>query len=185
MQSNSDFTAHLKEAVSYCRGSSDPKFISIAELLITAISRVDFKAAQEARAIASGSTAAASMVNTTGGRFSTTPKGLAGNPLVAGQVRAAQDMEKKSAAAAEADSKEADNTVSSEADAKALIETSGLATIKSDSQLEKFFASSTVAEITAKYSKEQLLAVAESMGISVQKRMSANIIASAIKHKLG
>lgn len=184
MQSNSDFTTHLKEAVAYCRKSTDPRFISAAELLIQAISRIDFKAAQEARGIASGSGAAA-MVNTTGGRFSTTPKGLAGNPLVAGQVRAAQDMEKKSAAAAEADSTEADNTVSSEADAKALIETSGLATIKSDSQLEKFFATSTVAEITAKYSKEQLLAVAESMGISVQKRMSANIIASAIKHKLG
>lgn len=184
MQSNSDFTAHLKEAVAYCRKSTDPRFISAAELLIQAISRIDFKAAQEARGIASGSGAAA-MVNTTGGRFSTTPKGMAGNPLVAGHAQAARELEKKNALVAEADSAEADNTVGSDADARALIETSGLATIKSDSQLEKFFASSTVAEITAKYNKEQLLAVADQLGIPVQKRMSANIIASAIKHKLG
>lgn len=182
MQSNSDFTAHLKEAVAYCRKSTDPRFISAAELLIQAISRIDFKAAQEARGIASGSGAAA-MVNTTGGRFSTTPKGMAGNPLVAGHAQAARELEKKNALAAEA----AASNVQSDAqnDVQALIETSGLATIKSDSQLEKFFASSTVAEITAKYNKEQLLAVADQLGIPVQKRMSANIIASAIKHKLG
>lgn len=182
MQSNSDFTTHLKEAVAYCRKSTDPRFISAAELLIQAISRIDFKAAQEARGIASGSGAAA-MVNTTGGRFSTTPKGMAGNPLVAGHAQAARELEKKNALAAEAAASNAQSDAQN--DVQALIETSGLVKIEKDSAIEKFFATSTVAEITAKYSKDQLLAIADGMGIPVQKRMSANIIASAIKHKLG
>lgn len=183
MQSNSDFTAHLKEAVAYCRKSTDPRFISAAELLIQAISRVDFKAAQEARGIASGSGAAAAMVNTTGGRFSTTPKGMAGNPLVAGHAQAAKELEKKNALAAEAASNAQSDAHTN--NVQALIETSGLVKIEKDSKLEKFFADSTVAEITAKYNKDQLLAIAESMGIPIQRRMSANIIASAIKHKIG
>lgn len=175
METNEQFIKTLHDAVAYCRANKDPKFLGISDLLITALSRVDFNAAQTARAIASGSGAAA-MVNVTSGRFSTTPKGMAGNALVAGQVQAVKEVEKKNAPAAE--------TVEVASDIAGLIETSGLVSFEEDSNIEAFFSKSTVAEITAKYSKDQLFAIAQTMGIEVAKRMSANIIASAIKHKL-
>lgn len=174
METNEELIKSLHDAVAYCRANKDPKYLGISELLITALSRVDFNAAQTARAIASGSGAMA-MVNTTQGRFSTTPKGIAGNPLVAGQIQAVKDVEKKNAVVAEVDVQPS---------AAETIKASDLVTFEEDSSIASFFTKSSVAEITTKYSKDQLTAIAQSLGIEVQKRMSANIIAAAIKHKL-